>query len=603
MTSSEKHPSVSSYHEEPLVCFSKSTRSILAKCLVWGIFLGLLSTGTILLKTSKFCGISHPSSVTSLPKDSPSSVAHSREEQCIQVDPLLPKHNPQEIDEMDQNFISDDYYSVSAGFLARAIPFQTISFDNMSDPDLPLNHSSYANFELFIKDYIFAEFPNVNRTLTLERINNFGLLYTWKGTDHSLKPTVLMAHYDVVPVEEVTRSAWKCDPWNGTVKDGKVWGRGSVDTKHTLVAVLEAVEALAKASFKPKRTLILSFGFDEEIGGSKGATYLAKAISKEYSDGAAVVIDEGSGQVEQWGTELAVVGSGEKGWMAVNTEIRTPGGHASLPPAHTSIGMMSQIVDQIEQVPYYTYLSQHHPLLSFLTCGLEHAPDFPDVLKPLLEDRLAGNTSTIENDTLALEFIDNSGPLVNQSRWVLTTAKSVNVIEGGTKENSLPERVLAKTDVRIHIAENTSLIKETFSAIVSKVAEKNGLRFIDFDSQDEATEKCIKIWTDRLSEPASISPTNIVSGKDTVWSIFAGTSKNVLGSNIVLSPGMSAGNTDSRLYANISEYIYRFSAGQALADSAGMHTVNEAMDIQRHINGVRWFSQFIRNMDEADFDS
>lgn len=229
--------------------------------------------------------------------------------------------------------------------------------------------------------------------------------------------------------------------------------------------------------------------------------------------------------------------------------------------------------------------------------------DPPSVLKPLLKDRLAGNFPPIEHDRLATEFVKNAGPLQDAVQWSLTTAKSVNIIQGGSKGNSLPEFVNATADIRIHIAETLQSTKNDISRVLSAVARQHDLAFVDFDdTYEETPEQSIRVWGGGIGETPRISPSKVKRGQDTPWSILAGTTRNVLDSHIVVAPGMSPGSTGAKWYPDVTDYIYRYSPGASLKDTANMHTVNEAISVKDHVAAVKWYSNVIRNLDEADFD-
>lgn len=445
------------------------------------------------------------------------------------------------------------------------------------------------------------EFPRLGRTLELEHINRYGLLYTWEGRDPGLKPTLLLAHADVVPVDDTSVDGWDYGPWDGEVADGKVFGRGSVEGKHEIVGILEAVEGLIAAGFTPRRTVLLAFGFDEELGGRKGAAMLAKEISELYLE-AAVVISGGSAQVTEWGRDMLLIGVTEKGQMPTNIEIRAPGGDASLPVEHSAIGIMSDMVRALEDLRYETYLSDDHPLMAFLTCAREHADGFPPVLRPLLQNRLQGYKPPIYDDVLATEFVNNAGSLRDRVKWSLTTAKSANVIRGGVTRNALPENVIMNTGTYLHIAEHVYGAQKEISDIMSIIAQDHNLSLIAFPSaHDRLPDRTVRVWADYSFEPAKISPFGPDPHENTPWSILAGTSISVLGSDVIVTPGMVPGNTDARHYEGLSKYIYRYSPGTTLEDATHARTVNEAMSIKHHVTGVRWYSKFIRNMDEARF--
>src|SRR5882672_7523345 len=142
--------------------------------------------------------------------------------------------------------------------LARAVRFRTISYETPSEES--------RSEVLKLHTYLAESFPNVHAALTLEIVGGYSMLYTWVGQDPRKKPILLMAHQDVVPVAPGTEKQWHADPFGGEIRDGFVWGRGAWDDKGNLMAILEAIDSLAAAGFKPRRTIYLAFGHDEENG-------------------------------------------------------------------------------------------------------------------------------------------------------------------------------------------------------------------------------------------------------------------------------------------------------------------------------------------------
>ena len=502
---------------------------------------------------------------------------------------------------MDKYLESETYETFAANLLSKAVRYQTVSYDKMADPDFPLDSPAYRHFQEFIDRFISVQFPRLSRKLKLEHVNHHGLLYTWEGHNPKLNPTVLGAHTDVVPVDDTSLDEWDYDPWSGEIAKGQVFGRGSAEGKHEIVGILEAIEGLIVAGFTPRRTLLLACGFDEELGGRKGAAMLAKKIAEDYSE-AAVVVSGGTVQVTEWGRDILLIGVTEKGQMPTNVEIRAPGRHASLPVEHSAIGIMSEMVEAMEGLRYETYLSDNHPMMAFLTCARKHADGFPAVLKPLLQDRLDGYKPPINDDVLATEFVNNAGILRDPVKWILTTAKSVNVIRGGATTNALPEHVIMSTDVRIHIAENVQGVQKDISGIIRNIAQDHNLTFVEFDSPNQKLpDRSVRVWADWSTEPAKMSPSTLDPRGNTPWAILAGTSISVLGRDLIVTPGMIPDNTDARHYQGLSNYVYRYSPGTTFEDAVRARTVNESMSIKGHVTGVRWYSTFVRNIDEATF--
>lgn len=311
----------------------------------------------------------------------PSSISQPK---CEQVAPLVPGHQTDELVSMDAFLQSAKFRNQSIQTLSGAVQIPTESFDDMGVVGEDERWNIFFKFE----DYLKTAFPLVHSTLSLDKVNKHGLIYTWTGTDPTLKSTLLMAHQDVVPVPNSTVAQWTHPPFSGFF-DGKfVWGRGSSDCKNHLIAILEAIELLVAANFQPRRSVILSFGFDEEISGTQGAGQLAPYLLEKHGpDSMAAILDEGAGTFNVWGAAFAMPGVAEKGYEDIDIVVRMPGGHSSIPPAHNGIGVASELITLIEAHPYEPRLSDENPFLGLLHCGAEHAPDFPPKLRSLLRKR------------------------------------------------------------------------------------------------------------------------------------------------------------------------------------------------------------------------
>lgn len=156
--------------------------------------------------------------------------------------------------------------------LQRAIQFKTVSYSYTT----PHDSIEFAG----LHQHLASSFPLVDSQLEKKTLQ-YSLLYKWTGSDNSLKPILLMSHLDVVPVDDGTLSNWEAPPFSGEIKNGIIYGRGTMDDKVSVLAILEAVESSLRAGLKPKRTIYLAFGHDEEIGGDQGAASIAKYLQEQ----------------------------------------------------------------------------------------------------------------------------------------------------------------------------------------------------------------------------------------------------------------------------------------------------------------------------------
>ena len=253
---------------------------------------------------------------------------------------------------------------LAARSLAGAIAFPTISWEGGgTETQKKATQEAFAGFHAYLE----KTFPQVYAKLEHETIDQNNLLFTWKGSDPSLKPILLMGHQDVVPVEAGTEGKWTRGAFSGDIADGFIWGRGALDDKMTVVGLLEAVDVLLSKGFQPKRTIYLAFGQDEEIGGMEGAEKIAQTL-KSRGVQLEFVEDEGGfisrGLVPGVSAPVAMIGTSEKGYLSLELTVETAGGHSSVPPRESSIGILAAAIRRIEKHPMPAHV--HGPVGEFL---------------------------------------------------------------------------------------------------------------------------------------------------------------------------------------------------------------------------------------------
>src|SRR6266566_6416457 len=314
-----------------------------------------------------------------------------------------------------------------AGRLAGAVRFRTISYQDSSQFDA----REFDGLHRYLRD----SFPRLHAALALEKVNGYGLLYRWAGSDSSLAPILLLAHQDVVPVEPGTEGRWTEPPFAGRISAGFVWGRGALDDKGNLVAILDAVETLLQQGFQPRRTVYLAFGADEEVGGA-GARQIAALLGSRNVQ-PEFLMDEGGaiaqGVVPGARTPLALVGIAEKGYMSVELTVHVPGGHSSMPPPETAVGMLSAAIDRLQRQQLRAAIrGPTAQMLDYL------GPELP------FFGRLA-----LANRWLFGGLIARRLAATPQGNAMLRTTTAPTIFQGGVKDNVLPSTARAVVNFRI----------------------------------------------------------------------------------------------------------------------------------------------------------
>ncbi|KAL4933110.1 M20 family metallopeptidase [Aspergillus undulatus] len=462
---------------------------------------------------------------------------------------------------------------------------------------------------------VFKEtYPALHEHAKVEKINTFGLLYTLEGSDPSLKPTLLTAHQDVVPVANA--STWTYPPFEAHFDGEYIWGRGASDDKNSLTGILSAVEGLLSETYwKPRRTLLLAFGFDEEVGLNQGAKNISEVLQDRYGDDSmAIILDEGGFGSQPLDDKTIYVHPAvtEKGSINIFFELHSKGGHSSVPLPHTGIGIISELVVALEASPYEPVIVPDSPIHKRLVCQARYSPD----TQPEIEKLLKNN----DFERLAVEFA-NTNPL---NRFVVQTSQAVDLINGGVKINAMPEKVNLAVNHRVAHHQRPVDIQHKAVQVIADVVEKYGLRVDAYKGDKEYHDYVAELYpADSLfrtdlkrrhvdevdyngtlvvtaphkAEHAPVSP---ASGA--VWDIFSGTIRHTFASEdktVVPVGNIMTGNTDTRYYLSLSRNVYRWApaVGRGLDN---IHTVDERVGIYDHLNAVRFYYDFIRNFDAAD---
>ncbi|KEI40852.1 carbohydrate-binding module family 43 protein [Mixia osmundae IAM 14324] len=482
------------------------------------------------------------------------------------------------------------YRKQSIGLFSEAIQVKTPSFDDLGSVKDDKRWEAFFAFA----DYLRDSFPLVHELLELRRVDTHNLLYTLKGSDATLKPLLLMAHQDVVPVNRDTESKWSFPPFGGLTKGDYMLGRGASDDKSMLVAIMEAIEALLKGGFSPRRTVLLAFGADEESSGN-GANQIARLLEEMYGrDSIAMLVDEGNGfaTLSNQRRVFALPAIGEKGHLDVDITVNTLGGHSSVPPTHTGIGILAAIITELEAKPFQARLSRDSPVFSMANCMI-----------PFLSDGSAADVRRARHSQRQLDaFAKHMAEESLEARYMLQTSQAVDIVSGGSKINALPEQVQAKVNYRISLEDSLDSVKIHISNVVRTIARRYNLRQDSFGQLHSSGGQTYGNVTLTAHAELAVAPITPHGPNDLPYALLGGTVLDTyeqrFPGNLSFAGSLMTGNTDTRSFWNLTSHIFRFTPTIMTMAESHIHTIDEKASISEHIDAVRFFFNLVRNADE-----
>ncbi|KAI0731073.1 carboxypeptidase S [Earliella scabrosa] len=518
----------------------------------------------------------------------------------LYIDAIAPVKNGAWLDTLEAEYQTDEFKLKAYESLGGAVRVPTVAYDDLAPPGQDERWEIFGQLHLYLE----RRFPLVHKTLRKTHVNKFALVYHWQGSDDTLKPALLTAHQDVVPVEPLTVDQWHHPPFSGFFDGEYIWGRGSCDDKPGLIGTLTAVEELLRVGFKPTRTFVLAYGIDEERGGISGATAIRDYLLATYGEYAfSILVDEGGGYSVSDDVIMVNPGVAEKGKFDVRFEISAPGGHSSIPPEHTSIGMLAAVIKQLEDNPHTPHLNRSGIYYSLLQCRAAHDPALPHHLRSLIS-RSRTSDSALHELEQYLARTDRLYPAL------AGTTQAADVVRGGVKTNALPERAEVIVNHRIDIHSSVAALQARIAGVVQPVVERFGLELDAFGRFRSAPDGGAANGLLRISdafgtalEPAPLTPL----GESGPFRLLSGTIVGVLGASnrtgydkkAFVAPGMSTGNTDTKHYWKLTKHIFRYGHINGGDSFNGAHTVNEALRGEGFIETIRFFTWVILNVDES----
>ncbi|NP_001344407.1 N-fatty-acyl-amino acid synthase/hydrolase PM20D1 precursor [Mus musculus] len=437
--------------------------------------------------------------------------------------------------------------------LKGAIQIPTVSFSHEES-----NTTALAEFG----EYIRKAFPTVFHSSLVQHevVAKYSHLFTIQGSDPSLQPYMLMAHIDVVPAPE---EGWEVPPFSGLERNGFIYGRGALDNKNSVMAILHALELLLIRNYSPKRSFFIALGHDEEVSGEKGAQKIS-ALLQARGVQLAFLVDEGSfileGFIPNLEKPVAMISVTEKGALDLMLQVNMTPGHSSAPPKETSIGILSAAVSRLEQTPMPNMFGGG-PLKKTMKL-LANEFSFP--INIVLRNLWLFHP--------IVSRIMERNPITNA---LVRTTTALTMFNAGIKVNVIPPLAQATINCRIHPSQT---VHEVLELVKNTVADDR-----------------VQLHVLRSFEPLPISPSD---DQAMGYQLLQETIRSVFPEVDIVVPGICIANTDTRHYANITNGMYRFNPLPLNPqDFSGVHGINEKVSVQNYQNQVKFIFEFIQNAD------
>ena len=428
--------------------------------------------------------------------------------------------------------------------LAQLVRCKTISYNDHSLED-------DAEFDKLIA-LLPSLYPKVFEVCTMEQLPDRALLVRWPGKKDG-DPAVLMAHYDVVPVNEQN---WDKPPFAGILEDGVLWGRGTLDTKVTFNGIFSAANHLIGQGFQPEHDIYFAFSGGEEVNGLGAPNIVQYFIDHNIQP--AMVVDEGGAVVENVFPGVkqpcGLIGIAEKGMMNVQYRTVSAGGHASAPKPHTPVGILAAACKKVEDHPFPCHVEGPAALM-FDTLGrystLLYRVIFANMWCFGWVLDLLGKTSGGEMNAL------------------MRTTVAFTQMEGSSARNVIPPEAKMVANMRLNphdsVASATEYLKKTVN------------------------NEAVEITVLESFEPSPISEVNCPAW-DKVAAAVAETWRGC-----IVSPYLMVQCSDSRHYGKISNHVYRFSAMDLTAEErASIHGNNERIRLETLYASVEFFIRLMK---------
>lgn len=442
-----------------------------------------------------------------------------------------------------------------------------------------------TNFQPFdqFKLYLEQQYPEIYKTMDTITINKYGMLFHWKGKNPQAKPILFLSHYDVVPVvgyDPTTAPAdsiifnisdkaaipidsiqthWTYSPFSGAVANGYIYGRGTLDMKGMLFSIMEAADNLINEGFQPEQDIWLAFGHDEEVSGREGAVKIAQYFKEKgihfdavYDEGGFVVAPKSA--IESVDKPLALVGTGEKGFLTVRISVKGIGGHSSMPPLKGSLVYAAEIIEKLNNKQM----------------DAEIIPPIESFLQNVGGEMGFVSKMAIANQWALKSVLLNSLTKSSASNALVRTTTAITMAKGSDAPNVLSSVSEVTVNFRILPGNTVAQVMDH----IKKVCEGYDVDFETVSSR----------------EPSAIS-----SDKTRGFEIIKESIAEIYPEAIV-TPYITIGGTDAYKYQIVSDNIYRLMPILINKyEQRLIHNENEQLSLENYGKMIWYFQNIMKN--------
>ncbi len=427
---------------------------------------------------------------------------------------------------------------------SKALQFRTLSPSGVDDS------MAIQKFQQ-LHHWMKINYPVLAQKAIWSVINQGSLLIELPSMNKTLPAALFLGHLDVVPVED--SSNWKYPPFDGTIEKDTLWGRGALDDKNAVIALLESAEAILKTNKIPQRRILLAFGHDEEVGGNLGAAQISKYL-KDNNIEIGFVNDEGFGVMEKvipgLKNDAAIIGVAEKGYATVEISVEIKGGHSAWPKRDNTTSVLTSALKKLDETQFESRIQE--PIKGLF----ESSAPYMDWGYRLLFSNLWITSPLVK-------WVLNQG---DKTAATVRTTHVTTIINAGEKENVVPPKATAIVNFRLLPGDSI----------------KNVIDWVKRTINDDRVKVRL---TGNSNESSPVSPSNGL-GFDELHN-----SVNEVFPSAVVVPGLAIVGSDCKHYIQNCDRIYRFLPYKFNSvNLTGIHGKNEHVIRADFENAVRFYT-------------